>query len=125
MEVSTTLRARIEKANDKIERDYRRTLAEVQKIKNVINQLEQQSVKRSLKGLHAAIKYLNGLTDYQILRSKKAWEKYEKLELKCNQYAEHPVELAMLKEMCEKTEKLAADLLCYSLAHFKQAAEKS
>jgi hypothetical protein len=111
--------------NRQIETDYERTLAKVRELKNVMNLLERQTAKTSLKDLRGAIKQLNGLTDCQIARSKRAWEEYQELKLKCNQHGRHSVDLDMLKETCKKAEKLAEDLLCYSLAHFKQAKQKS
>ena len=125
MEVSIKFRTRIEKINRQIERDYKRTLAEAQELRNMMNLLEQQTAKKGVKGLRAAIKQLNGLTDCQIMRSKRAWEEYQELGLKCNQHGRHSVDLDMLKEMCKKVEKLAEDLLCFSLAHFRQVKQKS
>jgi chemotaxis regulatin CheY-phosphate phosphatase CheZ len=87
-----------------------------------MNKLEQQVPKtQSVKALNLAMKRLNRLSDSQIMRSKKAWEEYRKLEQECKQWAPSPVQLDSLRALCKKTEELAADLLCYSLARFKQS----
>lgn len=126
MEVSVELRARIEETERQIQRDYRKTLEKVQKLKNQMNILEQQTPKtQGLKALNSTIKRLNRLTDSQIMRSKKAWKEYRKLEQECKQCAPSPVQLDNLRTKCKKTEELAADLLCYSLARFKQSERQS
>jgi hypothetical protein len=120
------LRARIEETGRQIQRDYRETLEKVQKLKNNMNELEQHNPKtRGLKALDSAIKRLNRLTDSQILRSKKAWEEYRKLEQECKQCASCPVQLDGVRAICKKTEELAADLLCNSLARFEQSERQS
>jgi vacuolar-type H+-ATPase subunit I/STV1 len=123
---SVELQARIEETSGQIQGDYRKTLEKVQKLKNQMNKLERQTPKtQSLKTLDLAIKRLNRLTDSQIMRSKKAWEEYRKLEQECKHCALCPVQLDNLKVICKKTEELAADLLCYSLARFKQSELQS
>lgn len=123
---SPKLRARIEETGRQIQENYRKTLETVQKLKNQMNKLEQQTPKaQSSKALNLAIKRLNRLTDSQIMRSKKAWEDYRKLEQQCRQPAVCPVQLDNLRAVCKKTEELAADLLCYSLARFKQSEQQS
>jgi ABC-type phosphate transport system auxiliary subunit len=118
--------ARIEETGRQIQKDYRKTLAKVQKLKNKMNELEQHAPKtRDLKTLDLAIKRLNKLTDSQILRSKKAWIEYRKLEQECKQCTLCPVQLDDLRAICKKTEELAADLLCYSLARFEQSERQS
>ena len=120
------LRARIEETRRQIQRDYRKTLEKVQKLKNKMNELEQHTPKtQDLKALDSAIKRLNRLTDSQIQRSKKAWIEYKKLEQECKQRALCPVQLDNLRAICKKTEELAADLLCYSLARFEQSERQS
>ena len=125
MELSMELRARIDETGRQIQRDYIKTLDKLQKLKNEMNRLEQQTQTQSLKALNLAIKRLNRLTDSQIMRSKKAWEEYRKLEQECKQYQPFPVQLETLWAICKKTEGLAADLLCYSLARFKQSERQS
>lgn len=126
MGITMELRARIEETGRQIQRDYRRTLEKVQKLKNKMNKLEQHSLKtQDLRALDSTIKRLNGLTDSQILRSKKAWKEYRKLEQECNQCVFYPVQLDNLRAICKKTEELAADLLCYSLARFEKSEQQS
>ena len=120
------LRARIEEKGRQIQRDYNKTLEKVQKLKNKMNKLEQHNPKtQDLKPLYSTIKRLNRLTDSQILRSKKAWEEYRSLEQECKQCASCPIQLDSLRAICKKTEELAADLLCYSLARFEQSERQS
>lgn len=120
------LRARIKETGRQIQRDYRKTFEKVQKLKNKMNELEQHTPKTlDLKALDSTIKRLNRLTDSQILRSKKAWEEYRKLEQECKQCTSCPVQLDNLRAICKKTEELAADLLCYSLARFEQSERQS
>jgi vacuolar-type H+-ATPase subunit I/STV1 len=120
------LQARIEETGRRIQKDYRKTLEKVQELKNKMNEIEQHNTKtRGLKALDSAIKRLNKLTDSQILRSKKAWEEYRKLEQESKQCALHPFQLDNLRAICKKTEELAADLLCYSLARFEQSGRQS
>ena len=125
LEASVEPRTRIEEARRQIERDYGKTLEKLQKLKDEMNRLEQRTQVQSLKALDLAIKRLNRLTDSQIKRSKKAWEEYRKLEQECEQCLSYPVQLENLRVICKKTEGLAADLLCYSLARFKQSERQS
>jgi arginine/lysine/ornithine decarboxylase len=123
---SVELGARIEEAERQIQRDYRKTLEKVKKLKNQMNKLEQQTPRtQGLKILDVVIKRLNRLSDSQIMRSKKAWEEYRKLEQECRQGALCPVQLDNLRAVCKKTEELAADLLCYSLGRFQQNQRQS
>jgi len=120
------LQARIEETGRQIQKDYRKTSEKVQKLKNKMNEMEQHNMKtRDLKALDSAIKRLNKLTDSQILRSKKAWVEYRKLEQESKQCTLSPVQLSNLRAICKKTEELAADLLCYSLARFEQIGRQS
>jgi pyruvate formate-lyase activating enzyme-like uncharacterized protein len=123
---SIELQNRIERTRKQTEREYAEVLTEVEKLKNKMNRLEQGISKEDQvattldsNSLDLAIKSLNELTDSQILRSKKAWEEYRKLETYCKQYAPQLVELDNLKVLCKKMEELAADLLCYSLGRFE------
>jgi vacuolar-type H+-ATPase subunit I/STV1 len=124
--VTIELRARIEETGRQIQRDYRKTLEKVQKLKNKMNKLEQHAPKtQNLKALDLVIKRLNRLTDSQILRSKKAWEEYGKFKQECEKCELCSVQLDNLRVICKKTEELAADLLCYSLARFEQSEQQS
>ena len=125
MRVAVELRARIEETERQIQKDYGKTLEIVEKLKTKMNKLEQQTPDtQNGKALDSAIKRLNRITDSHILRSKKAWEEYRKFEHECKQRSQYPVQMDNLRAMCKKTEDLAADLLCYSLARFKQIEQQ-
>lgn len=121
------LQGRIEKAKRNIEKSYSKTLKDVAKLKKKINELElsisqKEHAKTSgnLDALNFAMESLNKLTDSQILRSEKAWKKLKNLEHNCKRFTFEPAGLDDLRVLCKKTEEFAADLLCYSLAHFKR-----
>jgi len=123
---SIELKNQIENAIKHTELDYAEALEAVERLKNKMNKLEQDISKKGQTAatmdsnfLDFTIKSLNELTDSQILRSKKAWEEYRKLEADCKQDSLQPIELDNLKILCKKMEELAADLLCYSLGRFK------
>ena len=73
-----------------------------------------------MDALNSAFERLNGLTDSLILKSEGAWEEYKKLEHDSKTNALEPTALDALKDACTKTEQLAQDLLCYSMARFKR-----
>jgi chromosome segregation ATPase len=120
---SLELEARIEETERKIQSNYTETLEEMLRLKTQLNKLEQQTSRKtqSLKALDLALERLDRLIDSQIVRSKRAWEEYRRLEQECKQCALCPVQLDNLRAICKKTEELATDLLCYSLARFKQS----
>ena len=121
MGISLELQAQIEETESKIQRDYRHILEKVQMLKSQMNRMERQTPEaRDMKALEASIKHLNKLTDSIIIRSKKAWEEYKKLEHESERSATRPTQLDDLNDICRKTEQLATDLLCYSLARFRQ-----
>jgi DNA-binding transcriptional regulator GbsR (MarR family) len=123
---SVELRVRIEETGKQIQEDYRKALEKVQKLKNKMNELEMQTPNsQNARSLDSAIKRLNRLTDSQIMRSKKAWEEYRKLEHEYEQCSLCSAQLETLRAICKKMEDLAADLLCYSLARFKQSERQS
>jgi hypothetical protein len=124
------LEARIKMANSKTARDYKRALRTMKKLKNKMNELERNVSQREQAGtdedfatLDLTLERLNRFTDSQILGSKEAWKEYRKLEHDCKLYGLKPVQLGDLLIACKKTEELAADLLCYSLARFKRARQ--
>ncbi len=121
------LRIRIENATRDVEKSYRKTLEKVNRLKEKMNKWEQRAntnsgakTRKEFDSLNFAIESLNRLTDSQILRSKKAWNKCKKLEQDGKQRRSELPELDNLRAWCKKTEELAADLLCYSLGHLKQ-----
>jgi hypothetical protein len=122
---ASKLEARIEKARSQNEKDYENALKKVKKLKDIMNELEQnimqkkQRTSQDLKALRLAIRRLNRLTDYEIMRSRSAWEEYTKLEQDCKRLEMQSVQLDNLRVLCKKMEELAADLLCYSLGRFE------
>jgi chromosome segregation ATPase len=121
------LQGRIEKATERIAQNFDKALKEVEELKTKINDLELSISdsgygKRSadMNQLNSAMDMLNKVTDSMISESERAWEEYKKLERDCKTDASEPSELNGLRDLCKKTEKFAADLLCYSLARFKR-----
>jgi hypothetical protein len=126
MEDSLELQNQIERTRKQTEKEYAQVLMEVKGLKNGMNKLEQSisggeqvATMSDSNSLDLAIQSLNELTDSQILRSKKAWEEYRKLETCCTRCSVQPVELDNFKVLCKKMEELAADLLCYSLGRYR------
>jgi DNA repair exonuclease SbcCD ATPase subunit len=123
---ANNLQTRVESARKRTERDYERALKTVEKLKNRMNELEQDIIQKKetrtiedLKVLDSAINRLDGLTDSEISRSRKAREEYRRLEQQCKTLDVQPVQLDDLRAMCKKMEEPAADLLCYSLGRFR------
>lgn len=121
------LRVRVENATRNVEEDYKRAVETVGILKERMNELEQrisqkkrEEADEDLNSLRFTIKSLDTLTDSQIQKNKEAWEKYEELKRDCEMQTLRVTQLDELRILCKKTEQLAADLLCYSLGHFKQ-----
>ena len=121
------LQHRIDKATNGIAQNYKNALKEVGELKIKINDLELSisdngyaKTSGATDQLNSAMEMLNKLTDSMILESEKAWEEYRKLERDCEIAASEPSELNDLRDLCNRTEEFAADLLCYSLARFKR-----
>ncbi len=120
---------RIETAVNEIEADYEAAVEVVRNLKEKMNHLEQrisqkndaQSLK-DLNSLRASTNSLNQFADSQILKSKRAWDRYRELEKDCKAQGAMPAQLSQLRIACKKTEQLAADLLCFSLGHLKQTS---
>jgi hypothetical protein len=117
----------IERTRNDLDKSYRKALKDVQKLKKKINELELSIIQKGdsesnggLNELNFTIENLNRITDSQILISGKAWSEYKRLEHDCVKFALKPVILDDFRVLCKKNEELAADLLCYSLAHFKR-----
>ena len=73
--------------------------------------------------LEATAESLNRLSDALITNSKKAWQKYAKLESKCKVIDSELARLDDVQVLCKKIEAIAADLLCYTLGHVRHAAK--
>ena len=63
---------------------------------------------------------LNGLIDSLISKSDLHWVRYRELAEECETHAFCPSSLEGMEEICERTEGLARDLLCYSLGRFRR-----
>jgi hypothetical protein len=110
-----------------LERSYFGALKEVQELKDIINAAEFRfGQKESASGqgdvylLDSLAGSLDELTDSLILRSKRAWQAFERLSKECEAEGFESARLDGLKALCKKQEELAANLLCYSLGRFKK-----
>ena len=119
--------ARIENATRNIKEDYEKALETIGTLKEKMNELEQrigqknpEEAMEDMASLSSAIDGLERLTDSEILKSKAAWKKYEELKRDCELHALASPQLDELRILCERTEQLAADLLCYSLGLIRQ-----
>ena len=118
---------RIVDAVNEVEADYEAAVEVIRNLKRRMNQLErrisQEESEQSLKDLNSLRTVTNSLhafTDSQILKSKKAWNRYVELECDCKAQGAMLAQLGQLHIACKNTEQLAADLLCFSLGHLKQ-----
>lgn len=125
------LQIRIKEANESIEQNYWNAIRQVERLKKTINELERsigkkksgQTINEIMKQLNLAKHHLEKFSDSLILESKAIWSRYYKLENDCKEIKFESAGLEYLRFSCEKMEGLAADLLCYSLAHFKRQNE--
>ena len=123
------LQTAIDEAINDLEKSYQEAVKTVKTLKNGINQLERAGNEKSpvesdahLRELNSAIERLDGFIDSWVLKSADAWNKYRVLEKRF--MTVQVSELARvndLKNLCKQSEQLAKDLLCYSLAHLRQA----
>ena len=107
--------------------DYEKTLENVGTLKNKMNELELKILKdgsirdgEDSRELRLMIEELDALVDSLISRNGLEWEEYRALERECGASSVDLSELGRLKAVCEKTESLAKDLLCYSLGRFRR-----
>lgn len=112
-----------------LERSYFEALKEVQELKDNINATELRLVQKESASGQGDVNLLNSLsgsldemTDSMILRSKQAWQTFERLSKECKAESFESARLDGLKALCKKQEELAANLLCYSLGRFKKTA---
>jgi hypothetical protein len=124
------LQGRIEKTAKEIAQSHQKGLKEVEELKTKINNLEltitgddHARTPGDFQRLKSALDALTKLTDSIIAESDRTWEEYRKLEHECEIEAIEPLQLSGLKDICEKANEFATDLLCYSLAHFKRKDE--
>ena len=123
----------IEIATRKAKEEYEKALGTVGMLKEKMNELEQrigqekpEEAAKDAASLRSTIDNLERFTDSEILKSKEVWKKYEELKRECKNHALTSNQLDELRNVCKRTEQLAADLLCYSLGLIKQRGiEKS
>jgi hypothetical protein len=123
------LQAEIGRTARDLERSYEETLRSINRLKDEFTALEQtassgrgsESVNHR-KALDSTIKSLNSLSDALIMDSKRAWQKYTRLESKCKACGSEFARLDDIRVLCKKTEAVAADLLCYTLGRLRHAA---
>ncbi len=116
----------IEQAVNNLKRGYTRALKTVKRLKGRINELERSRAEEGTVEndalsveLNSAVGRLDAFVDSWILEVKGAWNTYRILE-ELEGHKEHDVgRLKTLRDLCEESEQLAKDLLCYSLAHLK------
>ena len=130
MTEAAELKAQIDEATMRMGDSYGRALKAVGKLKEKMNELELRisgerppESSEDIDELSSTIERLDRFTDSLILRSKRAWEEYGRLEHECKIQAFEHTRIEDLKAICEKSEQLAADLLCYSLGYFKRKSE--
>lgn len=126
---ASELQTEIEEAINDLKKSYEEAMKTVKILKNRINQLEQAGNEKSpvesddhMKELNSAIERLDEFIDSWILKSADAWNKYRMLEKESmTMQLSELARMNDLKNLCKQSEQLAKDLLCYSLAHLKQA----
>jgi hypothetical protein len=123
------LQAEIDRTANDLKKSCETMLTTMNRLKDKLNVLEHTaSSDRSFDGvnhaeaLEAASESLNRLSDALITNSKKAWQKYAKLETKCRAIDSEFARLDDVRVLCKKTEAIAADLLCYTLGHVRHVA---
>jgi uncharacterized protein involved in exopolysaccharide biosynthesis len=124
------LQAEIDRTARGLKRSYEGTLKRINRLKDKLNALEQtaSSDRRSegvnhAEALDSAAESLNRLSDALIMNSKRAWQRYTRLESKCKAGGSGSARLDDVRVLCEKTEAVAADLLCYTLGRLRHAAK--
>ena len=126
------LQAEIDKTAKDFERSYDRMLRRMKRLKDRLNALEQTvgqdkgygGVDR-MKALDSALESLSKLSDSLIIKSKKAWQTYDRLEHKYRVGKYELTRLDDVRDLCTRTEDAAADLLCYTLGCLRQKANLS
>lgn len=120
------LQAGIERTVGDLKSSYGETLRAVADLKEKMNRFEliicrgdTAKAKQAMIDRNSAAENLDKLTDSLISKNKSAWEQYRKFEDDCQRLGFKPLAQNDLKMMCEKTERLAADLLCYALGRFR------
>ena len=103
-------------------------LREIRRLKTRINELEHSLSEKGddrtqdVSRLERATEELDNLIDSIILRSEKQWDRFHELENASESRVQASYELNELRTICERTEALAKDLLCYSLGRFRKTS---
>lgn len=132
MTEAVRLQAEIDKTAKDLERSYDEMLRRMRNLKDRLNALEQtvsqdegsRGVNR-MKALDSASESLSRLSDLLIIRSKRAWQTYDRLERKCKAGEYELTRLGHVRVLCTRTEGAAADLLCYTLGRLRRKANLS
>jgi phage shock protein A len=125
------LQAEVDRTADDLKKSYEATLRKIDRLKDKLNMLEQtassdrdsERVSHGL-ALEAVSESLNRLSDALITNSKKAWQRYSRLESRCKAIDSEFARLDAVQVLCKKTEAIAADLLCYTLGHIKRETNR-
>jgi hypothetical protein len=121
--MNANLEFRVSASTREVEANYQSALRAMEELKGKMDELERRVIENSGKSnataLNMAIAKFNELTDSQIRKSKEAWQKYDALKLEGTAQADVLPQLRNLYEACERAERLATDLTCYSLGHPK------
>lgn len=117
----------IEKTTKDFERSYEKTIEVIREVKDRINKLESNisdkldtEIGKEIHELNSLAEKLNESVDSLTLRSGAEWKEYRRLDQECKIRGYDPARLEGLKAIYKKTEELAKDMLCYSLARFKR-----
>lgn len=126
------LEAEIDRTARDVERSYDEALRKMRKLKDKLNALEQTISQTSgseapdrMKVLNSATESLSELSNSLIIRSKRAWQTCNRLTRKCEASGLDLARLDSLRDLCTKTEGMAADYLCYTLGHLRHRANHS
>ena len=125
---ASELQAKVEEAVDSLSKSYVEAVKTLNVLKDRINQLEQaradgNSIENHALGreLDSAVERFDAFVDSWILDSRDAWIKYRRLEKESLTVKEPNLDrLNALRSLCQQSEQLAKDLLCYSLARLKR-----
>ena len=100
----------------------------IRRLKTRMNELEHSLSEKGddrtqdVSRLERVTEELDNLIDSIILRSEKQWDRFHELENASEPRVQASDELNELRIICERTEALAKDLLCYSLGRFRKTS---
>ena len=127
---ASAIQNRIILAKEQTERNYLMAVRELRELKTRLNDAERiivDDVNGDTAGarvkLDSTIDRLIKFADSMISESERAWDEYRTLEQDCKFDTSSNVndQMKTLKELCEKTDAFATDLLCYSLGRFNRS----